>query len=90
MSTATATHHHFPHPIAFAAAATAVVIGGAAAVGIAVSQDHSTSAPSQSHVKAAQEPARGGSHNSRSIDEVLKHHALVPPPVRGGTQLGMP
>jgi len=104
MSTATASNHHFPHPIALAAAATVVVVGGAAALGIAAAQDNAPTAPSHSSQVKFYPPhqqcpsnlcmphrARGGSHNSRSIEESLPSApAQVPPLVGGRIEFGQP
>jgi hypothetical protein len=104
MSTATATHHRFPHPIALAAAATAVIVGGAAAIGVAVTQNDATTAPSQSHAqtypqhqqcpdpRCSPHQARGGFHNSRSVEPGISRadHGSFPSPFGGRTVQGLP
>lgn len=60
MSTATLHDpHRFSHPIAMAVAAAVVVIGGVTAVGIAASQDGSSTAPG---APVQTPPAHGGGH----------------------------
>jgi len=55
MSTAVSTHHHSINPIA-AATAVAVLLGGAAVVGVAISQSDDPAAPSAPRATSQLEP----------------------------------
>ena len=55
MSTAVSTHHHSINPIA-AATAVAVLLGGAAVVGVAMSQSDDPAAPSAPRATSQLEP----------------------------------
>lgn len=103
MSTATATQH-FPHSIALAVAASVVAIGGLATWGVVEAQDNATTAPAQTAkvysqhqmcpdnrcLPHDQKAPRGGSHNSRSIEESLKGGSTEQSPAGGGRpQIGL-
>lgn len=94
MSTAITTHQHrFAHPIAMAAVATVVVVGGATAVGVAVSHDGGTTAPTRSGTSTYDYQ---GCNDLRCAPPSHGRHGNAPadrfqPPAKGGTtMIGQP
>ena len=90
MSTAVSTHHHSINPIA-AATAVAVLLGGAAVVGVAMSQSDDPAAPSAPRATSQLEPnppSRVGQGDFTQPQNAPEHRDTF----RGGghTEVGIP
>jgi hypothetical protein len=103
-TTGSTQQHSFPTSLALAAASAVVVVGGLTAWGISAAQDDAATAPAQTDAKTytqhqmcpdarcmpQEQKARGGAHNSRSIEESLPNGSGGQPSVGGGrTQIGL-
>ncbi|HEY2880682.1 hypothetical protein [Nocardioides sp.] len=94
MSTAATTQHRFPHQIALAAAATVVVVGGVTAIGIAASQDSTTTptgTTSATHHWPGCTDPRCLPPDQRAHGQDKGHPGQFPSPAPGGQpQIGLP
>jgi len=91
MSTATATPQHRPHTLALVAASAVVVLGGLTAIGVAASQDSTTSkSPSVSTSPNNNQMCPDNRCLPQSQQQSGAQGSAVPPLKGGHVMMGMP